>query len=332
MSGDNARRFEDVPATRERVPLFVGIVGPSGSGKTYSALRVAEGIRSVRGGETFVIDTEAKRSLHYADRFRFRHVAFGAPFGPGDYLAAVEHCASKGASVIVIDSVSHEHEGPGGVLEMHERETTRIAAAWKTSAERAKMAAWTRPKQERRRFINALLQLPISFVLCFRAKEKLRIERGRDPVPLGFCAIGAEELLYEMSLSVLLHPGARGVPTWESAEIGEREQIKLASWAEPLIRRGEPLDETLGAELARWAEGAARRDALALLDAFERCQTPAELGPLEAERRAIWQTTGAAQKTALRAAAEAARERVKRATTEQPIELPADNAGEAEGA
>lgn len=98
------RTFEDKPAARERVPLLIGLMGPSGGGKTYSALRLATGIQRVSGGEIFVVDTEARRALHYADRFRFRHLAFAPPFGSLDYLAAIEHCAKKGAGVVIVDS------------------------------------------------------------------------------------------------------------------------------------------------------------------------------------------------------------------------------------
>ena len=78
------RTFEDKPAVRTATPLLVGLIGPSGSGKTFSALRMATGIQRVSGGEVFVVDTESRRSLHYADKFKFRHVEFHAPFGPLD--------------------------------------------------------------------------------------------------------------------------------------------------------------------------------------------------------------------------------------------------------
>ena len=45
------RTFEDRPATRDKVPLLVGLMGPSGSGKTFSALRLATGIQTVSGGD-----------------------------------------------------------------------------------------------------------------------------------------------------------------------------------------------------------------------------------------------------------------------------------------
>ena len=85
-----ARVFEDRPATRERTPLLVGLVGPSGSGKTYSALRLATGFQRVTGGDIYFIDTEARRALHYADSFNFRHLPFGAPFGSLDYLGVFD--------------------------------------------------------------------------------------------------------------------------------------------------------------------------------------------------------------------------------------------------
>src|SRR5438128_3503645 len=103
------RTFEDRPAVREATPLLVGLIGPSSSGKTFSALRLATGIQRVSGGEIFVIDTEARRALHYAEKFTFRHVPFGAPFGPLDYLTAIEHCIARGAKTIVVDSISHEN-------------------------------------------------------------------------------------------------------------------------------------------------------------------------------------------------------------------------------
>src|SRR5262245_49677002 len=121
------RTFESKPAVREQTPLLLGLVGPSGTGKTFSALRLATGIQRVSGGDIFMIDTEAKRGLHYAERFKFQHLSFASPFSPLDYMAAVEHCVSKGARIVLIDSLSHEHEGPGGVLEMHEAELNRLA-------------------------------------------------------------------------------------------------------------------------------------------------------------------------------------------------------------
>jgi len=268
-----ARSFDDKPALRERVPLLVGLVGPSGGGKTYSALRLATGVQRVTGGDIYFIDTEARRALHYADRFRFRHLSFGAPFGSLDYLDAIQHCVSKGAKTIIVDSMSHEHEGPGGMLEAHERECERLMAAWKKSREVVQMTAWAKPKAERRRLINSILQLPCNFIFCFRAKEKLKIKRGEDPKQLGFMPIAGEEFVFEMTVNCLLMPGANGVPTWHPDEDGEKRMIKLpAQFRDLLSGTGNALSEDIGEQLAKWAEGAAIdggqfseiRDAIAL--------------------------------------------------------------------
>lgn len=255
------RRFEDRPAKRERVPLLIGLVGPSGSGKTFSMLRLLKGIEAEVGGGFAVIDTEARRSLWYAEQFKdtkgepFRHLDFQAPFGPLDYLGAIEHFKRQGIRNIGIDSMSHEHEGPGGVLEIHEAELDRLAGQDWQKRERVKFLAWAKPKAERRRLINAILQMDLNFVFCFRAKEKLKLERGKDPVNLGWQAIAGDEFIYEQTLNLLLPPAAKGVPDLAPKEIGEKATLKIPQQFAGLLRPGQPLDEALGAALARWAAG-----------------------------------------------------------------------------
>src|SRR4051794_9429683 len=104
--------FQFRPAVRERTPLLIGLAGPSGSGKTFSALRLATGLAA--GGPVFFVDTESRRGLHYADQFRFQHCDLTAPFRPNSYLEALTAAKAAGAAVVIVDSMSHEHEGPGG--------------------------------------------------------------------------------------------------------------------------------------------------------------------------------------------------------------------------
>lgn len=249
----NDRVFEDLPAVRASVPLLVGLMGPSGSGKTFSALRLATGMQRVTGGDIFVIDTEARRALHYADRFKFRHLAFGAPFSPDDYLAAIQHCVDKGARTIIIDSASLEHEGQGGVLEMHEAELQRMGGSASNN-----FPAWAKPKAARRRLLTALTQFQSNFILCWRAKEKIKppAKGSKEMIELGFMPIAGEEFIYEMTLNALILPNAGGVPTWQSDYVGERQMIKLPEmFRKPLLESKQPLSEETGEMLARWASG-----------------------------------------------------------------------------
>lgn len=267
MSSTSNRVFEDKPAVRERVPVLVGLVGPSGAGKTYSAMRLATGIQRVSGGDIWVIDTEARRSLHYADIFKFRYVGFSAPFSPLDYLAAIEHCIKGGAKTIIVDSMSHEHEGPGGVLEEHDLEVQRLMALWKSSAETVNIPAWTAPKAKRRRLINSILQMQANFIFCFRAKEKVKIRSKAEKASgereaikqLGFMPIAGEEFVYEMMLNCLLLPGCGGVPSWHPEELGEKATIKLPEQFKAIFEKQCPLSEEIGVKLAEWAAGGAAK-------------------------------------------------------------------------
>lgn len=250
MANEKTRVFEDVVAVRTSVPLLVGLMGPSGGGKTFSALRLATGMQRVSGGDIYVIDTEARRALHYADKFKFRHLAFSAPFSPDDYLAAIQHCVNKGAKQIIVDSASLEHEGQGGVLEMHEAEVQRLGGQ-----ERHNFPAWAKPKAARRRLINALTQFQCNFIFCFRAKEKVKPKGGKLE-DLGFMPIAGEEFIYEMTINALLMPNAGGVPTWASDNVGEKQMIKLPEqFRKQLIGSRQPISEEMGEMLARWAAG-----------------------------------------------------------------------------
>lgn len=252
------RTFTDTEAKRTAVPLLVGIYSATGAGKTFSALRIAKGIQRVTGGDVFFIDTESRRALHYADHFDFRHVDFREPFDPDSYVAAIDHCISKGAKTIIIDSMSHEHTGRGGVLEMHEAECQRLMKAWKTNnRNKVQMSAWAQPKAARRRLLARMLQVDANFVCCWRSKEKLQIRPGKDPIDLGWQPEGGNEFPYEMTVMALLHPGAGGVPQWHSAsdKPGEQITIKLPRQFEWLRDMRGPMSEEMGERMARWAAG-----------------------------------------------------------------------------
>lgn len=252
------RDFTAVEAKREKVPLLVGLMGPSGSGKTFSALRLASGIQQVSGGDIYFIDTESRRSLHYADKFKFKHVAMGEPFGSLDYLAALQWCVGQGAGVVIVDSMSHEHEGPGGMVDLHDQIVDRMAGDDYRKRQNVQMLAWSEPKGKRRQLINGILRLNSNFIFCFRAKntaKPVKVNGKTEVEQMGFMPIAGEEFVFEQTLNMLLLPGAGGVPTWHSENVGERTMIKLPEQFQGLANRNRPLDENVGKHLAMWASG-----------------------------------------------------------------------------
>jgi hypothetical protein len=252
-------RFIATQAKRGWLPLFGGLCGPSGSGKTFSALRLATGIQRVSGGELAVIDTESGRALHYADRFKFLHIPFSPPFSPDDYWEAIEAAIKAGAKTIVVDSMSHEHEGEGGVLEWHEKEVERIQQAWRCSAETAQFPAWKEPKGARRKLIHRILQMQCNLILCFRAKRKVKMqvnERGKNqPTDQGWMPIAGDEYAYEMGFLGVLPPGSNGVPEWKTTDPGSAMVTKRPAQFQGILVPGQQLTEDMGEALARWSSG-----------------------------------------------------------------------------
>jgi hypothetical protein len=223
-----------------------------------SALRLATGIQRVVGGDIGFIDTEAKRALQYADMFRFRHLPFEPPFGALDYMAALEHFVGKGVKTVIVDSMSHEHEGPGGLIDTHNAELDRLAGNDWGKRERVSMLAWQKPKAARRALINRILQLQANFIFCFRAKESskpVKVNGKTEIVAQGFVPIAGDDFVFEMVTCALLLPGAKGVPTWQSENPGERMMIKTAVQFDWLYGDPRPLSEDTGERLAQWAQG-----------------------------------------------------------------------------
>lgn len=236
------------PAIREKVGLLIGLIGCSGSGKTYTAMRLASGI--VGKGKRFaVIDTEARRSLHYAGMFDFDMCEVKAPFRPEAYSEAIKAADEAGYEAIVVDSFSHEWAGEGGILDWQEQELDRMAGDdWK-KREACKMAAWIKPKMGHKQMIQRLLQVRANLILCFRAEEKVKMEKDANNktviVPIGWQPICSKEVPYEMTVSFLLTPDKPGYP----------HPLKLQEQHKTLFPLDRPINEESGRKVAEWADG-----------------------------------------------------------------------------
>lgn len=238
--------FEFRPAVRENVSLLIGLAGGTGSGKTFSAMRLAAGIA---GGKRFaVIDTENGRARHYADQFDFDVADLTEPFRPDRYADAIE--AATAYPVVVVDSMSHEHAGPGGLLEWHEEEFQRMGGR-----DAVKMTAWIKPKTEHKKMVSRLLRVKPHVILCFRAEEKLEqvtVDGKKQWIPKrsltgadGWIPVCEKNLPYELTLSFLLTAAAPGLP----------KPIKLQEQHRPMVPLDRPVTEDVGVALAAWAAG-----------------------------------------------------------------------------
>ena len=263
--------FTFSPAVRDRASLLIGLCGPSGSGKSFSALALATGLAGPEG-RVVAIDSEAGRLKHYADQFKFDHGDMKPPFGPDRYIEAVKAADDAGYDVIVIDSLSHEWESEGGLMDMHDTlleiqvEQARKShnASWafdeNKTRERLSIGAWKLPKMQHKRFVSRLLQCRAHLVICMRADEKMRIEkvkddRGRErtvilqakdmPPAERWSPICERRFPYELTMSLILTPQAPGVPV----------PVKLQEQHRGIVRDDEQLTVDTGRLLAEWARG-----------------------------------------------------------------------------
>lgn len=236
------------PAKRERVGLLIGIAGASGSGKTFSAMRLAAGIS---GGKPFaVIDTERRRALHYAGQFQFDHCEIEAPFHPAQYADAISAADKAGYPVIVVDSMSHEWAGEGGVLDMADAELNRMGGG-----ESKKMASWIKPKMAHKKMMTRLLQCNAHLILCFRAEPKIEMvkENGKMVVKAkesligkdGWIPVCEKSLPFELTAYFLMTSDQPGVP----------QPIKLQEQHRTLFPLDHVIDEASGRRVADWANG-----------------------------------------------------------------------------
>ncbi len=315
-----ARVFDIVDAIRAHVLLMIGLVGPSGSGKTYSALELATGMQDVSGGDIHVLDTESRRATFYADRFKFKHVDFGAPFSPADYQAAFENSIKRGAKTIIVDSFSHEHDGPGGVLQMHAAEVER------RGGDKHNFSAWAAAKKPRKELITFMTQSRVNYILCFRAKEKIKIGDDKKPIAQGWQPIAGADYIYELALNCLLLPGCKGVPIWNVNDLipAERQMVKLPEQFADLFANGPQLSRQVGAALAKWAEGGQALaedlppEIAAVIARYAECDSSARIAEIKTAHMAIAKNGATkGQRAAMTAAATIAVDRIRAAVADR---------------
>lgn len=240
-------------AKREGARLVLGLAGISGSGKTYSALQLAYGLANYDASKVGFLDTENRRGSLYADALRdangtvqeFWIGDLEPPFTPARYAEAVLEFQRAGVEVLVIDSVTHEYEGTGGVLEMREP----------LPGQRGKRDNIA--KAEHKKFMNTMLQSNMHVICCVRAREKVIIEKkGGETVyiPQGLQPVCEKNFMFEMTASMMVHDGGRQRQILKSGD-GLAEIFGTAGeWADGYLSAAQ------GKQLRDWVDGAKQLD------------------------------------------------------------------------
>lgn len=204
--------FQVTEAKREKMKAVIGFIGCSGSGKTGSSLLTAFGMMQEAYPDLSeeelwkkigVIDTEHERSkLHVGLVYgetkigNFLHINFTPPYTTERYNEAVQVMKKAGAEVLIIDSLSHNWQGEGGIVETHGNMSGNSFQNWgKLSSETTKL-------------IKTLTQNNVHILATLRTKTEYVVEPDANgkmaPRKVGTKPVQKDEMEYEFMLNFVI--------------------------------------------------------------------------------------------------------------------------------
>lgn len=180
-------------AQRKKAKLRLGLDGPSGSGKTYSALLIAKGLSLE--SNIAVIDTENGSASLYSHLADFDVADLTPPFTPESYIELIQE-AAKHYDVLIIDSISHEWSGKGGILEIHDNMPGNS------------FQNWARVTPRHNRFMEAMLHAPCHVIATMRSKEQYILQENnqgkQEPKKAGMKEQQRDGVIYEFTTVLTL--------------------------------------------------------------------------------------------------------------------------------
>jgi hypothetical protein len=199
--------FTPRKATKSRVKLKMAIQGPSGSGKTEGALALAKHL--VPNGRVLLIDTENESASLYANRYDFDTISLTAPYTSERYKQAMQVAAEHKYDVLIVDSLSQQWDGEGGILRRKE--------SLDRTPNSNSFTNWAKFTPEHTAFVEFIKQIPIHTIATVRTKQDYVIEeneRGKKtPRKIGMAPIQRDGMEYEFTLVFDVSMGHMAMPS-----------------------------------------------------------------------------------------------------------------------
>lgn len=220
-------------AVREAVKLKIILGGPSGTGKTWSALQLAAGI----GGKTVLLDTEGGSGELYADSFEYDYASITPPYSPENFIHHIDAAVAAGYDTIIIDSLTHEWSGTGGVIDIADNAPQTVYGGWHIATPR------------HHKFIEMLLHKQINIIATCRMKpgyEIVKNRKGKDTPQKTqqLVFVQKEGIEYEFTLGFQLLGDGMATPLKDRTSLFQ---------GLPTIQ----LNQSVGEKLAQWATSGA---------------------------------------------------------------------------
>jgi len=155
-------------ATRTKAKIRLGLSAVSGGGKTYSAILIAKGLTKGNLSKVAIIDTENGSADLYAHLGPYNVLTLKAPYTPERYIECIKTCEEADMEVIIIDSITHEWNGKGGILEIHSSMTGNSFTNWSSLTPR------------HQKFIDAILQSNCHVITTVRRKQDYEMTKDSN--------------------------------------------------------------------------------------------------------------------------------------------------------
>lgn len=183
-------------ASRKKAKIRLGLSAVSGGGKTFTALKIASGLCSGDWSKIAIIDTENNSADLYAHLGDFNVLPLSAPYTPERYIDAIKDCENAGMEVIIIDSITHEWDGKGGIIEISNSMTGNSFTNW------AKIT----PRHQA--FLDAILQSKCHVITTVRRKQDYELTTNSQgkitPQKVGLKEVTREGFEYELTVNLEL--------------------------------------------------------------------------------------------------------------------------------
>lgn len=236
-------------ATRKKVKLRLNLSAPSGAGKTYGALKMAHGL--VGDWEKIaVIDTENGSASLYEHLGPFNTIDLQPPFSPERYIQAIDTCINAGMECIIIDSSTHEWNGPGGCIEINEKLAN---AKYKGNT----WSAWNETTPRHDAFVAKVLHAPAHIITCTRSKMETVMGEDKKVKKVGLKDIQREGWEYELTVSLSIDRDTH-------MAIASKDRTELFDNKDPFM-----ITEETGKMIRDWCEKGIDHDPKKLLEACE---------------------------------------------------------------
>lgn len=209
-------------ATKSRVKLKMAIQGPSGSGKTEGALALAKHL--VPDGRVLLIDTENESASLYANRYDFDTIPLAPPYHSDRYKAAMQVAVDQKYDVLIVDSITHQWDGVGGILRRKEELDRQPGSNSYTN--------WSRFTPEHTAFIEFIKQIPVHTIVTMRSKQDYVLEandKGKQtPKKVGMAPIQRDGTEYEYTLVFDVDMGHKAIASKNRTTLFQNfEQVDL---------------------------------------------------------------------------------------------------------